>query len=473
MSQMMQVTPLWVDGKPFHDSADGKLQIPSNRVVKVVALVNGTGGIHPGVNSAITIQKLYKSNIFNTYEVRETLAQLTTTSATIMSTSGPQGPVGPTGSPGPAGPAGPAGSNGAPGTSGAAGLNGTQGAVGAVGPQGLTGQPGAIGSQGVAGAAGPIGLLGPQGPVGANGNQGIQGLLGSQGNTGATGPAGVQGPSGPSGPAGHGLNNRGAWVTATTYNTGDYVFSTASASTTVNSLWVSTFSTSYVSNIIPKTDLSNWQELPGLPGPTGTTGPQGNVGIQGPVGATGSIGAQGPAGIAGVAGSSGIAGPIGPTGLTGATGGVGPIGPQGGIGTQGPQGNQGIQGAQGPAGTTGPQGPSVYIDTLATVCSRGASTTTPMNIGAFGAAPDPYGVFSITAPANTNSYTYYSMTRAGQVAWGIGIDNTNRLFFGYGGTENYQNAGATSMMSVDNLGNVVIAGTLTVTGAIQSPRFYT
>ena len=90
MSQMIQVTPLWVDGKAFHDSADGKLQIPSNRVVKVTSLINGAGGQHVGVNSSLVVQKLYKSNIFNVYEVTETLAQLATSVTTIVSTLGPQ-----------------------------------------------------------------------------------------------------------------------------------------------------------------------------------------------------------------------------------------------------------------------------------------------------------------------------------------------------------------------------------------------
>ena len=96
-----------------------------------------------------------------------------------------------------------------------------------------------------------------------------------------------------------------------------------------------------------------------------------------------------------------------------------------------------------------------------------------MSIGAFGASADPYGIMSVTAPANTNAYSYYSMTRAGIVAWNIGIDASNNFFIGVGGVESNNNANSSELLSINSSGTVTIAGNLIVTGNITSPRFYT
>ena len=343
------------------------------------------------------------------------------------------------------------------------------------------------------GPQGIQGVIGPIGPNGINGTNGIIGPQGPQGFSGINGATGPIGPIGPVGPAGHGLNNRGNWLTGTTYNTGDYVFSTASSNNTINSLWVGLFTSSYISTTLPKNDTTNWSELQTVAGPagpqgiTGLTGPSGPAGSNGTIGtngATGPIGPTGPQGITGttgiqgLSGTNGSVGPQGPAGINGTNGINGSVGPAGTsiTGPTGPTGLTGPIGPQGPIGNngaTGPQGPSVYIDTLQTVTARGNTTNVPMSIGAFGASADPYGIMSVTAPANTNAYSYYSMTRAGQVAWNIGIDGNNKLFFGYGGVESNQNTGSFGTMSVDSSGNVIITGNLTVTGNITSPRFYT
>lgn len=95
--------------------------------------------------------------------------------------------------------------------------------------------------------------------------------------TGPQGPQGEVGPEGPQGPAGTGLNNRGNWVSGTTYNEGDYVFSESSDDPLINSMWIVQSSISFVSNTLPKNDLSNWVEFQapqGEPGPVaeGTIG---------------------------------------------------------------------------------------------------------------------------------------------------------------------------------------------------------
>lgn len=476
MGLMISITPLYKDGQKFAGSDDGKISIPSTSVVNATAMPNGVGGNHPGVNTLLLTQEYYKSNQVTQYEISETLNDLHGTASTITSTQGPVGPVGQTGGVGPIGPSGPAGTNGAQGPAGPSGTNGAQGMSGPVGPQGLQGSPGAPGPIGPLGLQGIVGPAGPQGNAGNNGLQGIQGLLGPQGNVGAVGAAGPAGPVGSSGPAGHGLNNRGNWTTGTIYSTGDYVFSTASAAgATTNSLWVSTFTTTYTSTIIPKTDTANWSELPGLPGPQGPAGPQGTAGAVGTTGAQGSVGAQGSIGVTGPAGSAGPAGPAGGVGPIGPAGNTGPAGPQGSTGAQGPQGNAGVQGAQGPAGSTGPQGPSVYIDTLQSVMTRGNTSTKPMFFAGGGTTSDAYGFVSVTMPADSNPYAYYSMTRAGQVAWNMGIQSNNMFYIGTGGQDgtNGLNPSTIGLMSIDTAGNVTISGNLTVNGNVQSPRFYT
>ena len=247
-----------------------------------------------------------------------------------------KGEVGPTGA---TGPQGPQGLQGIAGNNGATGPQGPQGLQGLQGPQGVAGSQGAVGPTGPQGTPGTNGSVGPTGPQGASGPQGIPG------NTGPTGPQGLQGPTGPAGANGTGLNNRGAWVSGSTYNQNDYVFSEDSGGN--NSMWVFQGTDGYVSSTSPKDDLANWIEFQAPKGDTGPTGPQGLQGLQGPTGP------QGPQGI------QGLQGEVGPTGATGLQGDAGPTGPQGiqGVpGNTGPQGLQGLQGTQGEVGPTGPQG---------------------------------------------------------------------------------------------------------------------
>ena len=52
-------------------------------------------------------------------------------------------------------------------------------------------------------------------------------------------------------------------------------------------------------------------------------------------------------------------------------------------------------------------------------------TGTTIAINGNGGGNDPYGTIAITEPANANNYSYYGLTRAGQVGLGIGISGTN------------------------------------------------
>ncbi|HWC17453.1 MAG TPA: hypothetical protein VG498_10580, partial [Terriglobales bacterium] len=167
-------------------------------------------------------------------------------------------------------------------------------------------------SQGTVGPPGPTGPQGPQGPTGATGPQGPMGLPGPQGLQGTTGATGATGPAG--------LNWRGDWDLAATYDVNDAVHFNGSSYISVQTS----------TNQEPATKRSFWNLL-AQQGDTGTIGAAGPQGPPGPAGATG---------------------PPGPQGASGATGPQGAAGPQGPMGLPGPQGQQGATGATGPAGLT-------------------------------------------------------------------------------------------------------------------------
>lgn len=75
---------------------------------------------------------------------------------------------------------------------------------------------------------------------------------------------------GPKGDSGTGLKNRGTWVTGTTYNPGDYVFSTGSA--TASSMWILAGDADYVSTVLPKDDTTHWVEFVAPAGEDGENG---------------------------------------------------------------------------------------------------------------------------------------------------------------------------------------------------------
>jgi hypothetical protein len=49
---------------------------------------------------------------------------------------------------------------------------------------------------------------------------------------------------------------------------------------------------------------------------------------------------------------------------------------------------------------------------------------TSVNVAANGAAADPFGASAVTNPANANNYSYFGLTRAGNIGLGVGITGT-------------------------------------------------
>ncbi|HOU73980.1 MAG TPA: tail fiber domain-containing protein, partial [Tenuifilum sp.] len=93
-------------------------------------------------------------------------------------------------------------------------------------------------------------------------------ILAQDGLPGAQGP---QGPEGPQGPAGTGLNNRGDWVSGTTYDPGDYVFALNTGGT-ANSMWILEGTSPYLSTLQPRLDPDHWVEFEAPAGPAGQNG---------------------------------------------------------------------------------------------------------------------------------------------------------------------------------------------------------
>ncbi len=189
---------------------------------------------------------------------------------------GATGVTGATGNDGAVGATGATGNDGAIGATGATGNNGIDGATGATGATGIAGNDGATGATGANGATGNDGATGATGAAGANGNDGATGPTGA---TGAEGIDGATGATGAEGAAGTGLNNRGDWVSGTTYNVGDYVFAESSTNPSINSMWIVQNSSSFVSNTEPYQDLTDWVEFTAPEGPTGATGTTGATGL--------------------------------------------------------------------------------------------------------------------------------------------------------------------------------------------------
>lgn len=232
-------------------------------------------------------------------------------------------------------PLGGAGDEGPQGPQGATGPQGIKGATGAKGDKGDKGDQGIQGIQGLKGTQGVIGEKGLKGDPGTQGIQGTQGPIGTAGTKGDKGDTGAQGVRGLEGPAGVGLVNKAAWLTGTSYEASDYVFSESIADPLVSSMWILIGASPYVSTILPKNDLTHWIEF------SAPKGEKGDKGDKGDVGAKGNAGAKGDQGIQGVAGTNGTNGAKGNTGDTGA---------------QGIQGVKGDTGAKGDKGEVGPQG---------------------------------------------------------------------------------------------------------------------
>jgi hypothetical protein len=246
------------------------------------------------------------------------------------------------------------------------------------------------------------------------------------------------------------------------------------------------------------------QGIQGVGGSIGGQGTQGATGAQGITGIQGLQGRQGTTGIQGTNGSNGAQGIQGIQGTAGSNGVQGIQGIQGTAGSNGSQGTQGIQGttgAQGIQGIQGVQGPNAGITSYTNasdnrvITSVNSSTinaesnltfdgtnlaTTAISVYGNGAGADPYGTMAVTEPANASNYSYYGLTRAGNIGAGFGITGTtgalglgaNSYWFGTA------SSGAAGVMGTAwlafNGSSLVTVGTVSATsftGTSTSSRF--
>ena len=103
-----------------------------------------------------------------------------------------------------------------------------------------------------------------------------------------------------------------------------------------------------------------------------------------------------------------------------------------------------------------------YIDAASTSVLNTLMVAT--GVGAYDSNNDPYGKISVTRNTDAN-YSYYGLTRAGQLGMGMGIDTGNNFWIGptsagYNGTRN------ASWISINN------SGQITALGDFRAPIFY-
>jgi hypothetical protein len=94
-------------------------------------------------------------------------------------------------------------------------------------------------------------------------------------------------------------------------------------------------------------------------------------------------------------------------------------------------------------------------------------TLLAQNLGVYdsGQTNDPYGKIAVTRATDGNNYSYYGLTRAGQLGAGFGIDTSNRFWWG-SATPGY--AGVASAIGM----TMSMGGTLSVTADVRAPIFY-
>lgn len=80
--------------------------------------------------------------------------------------------------------------------------------------------------------------------------------------------------------------------------------------------------------------------------------------------------------------------------------------------------------------------------------------STSVQLTRLSATNAPCGAFSMTYPADTNSYSYYSMSKGAIVSWNTGIDTFGRYFLGIGGGLNNvgDNTSSSKLFLLDQTG---------------------
>lgn len=84
-------------------------------------------------------------------------------------------------------------------------------------------------------------------------------------------------------------------------------------------------------------------------------------------------------------------------------------------------------------------------------------------VAANGATTDPYGAIAVTNPSNSTNYSYFGLTRAGQIGVNVGIDTSNRFFIGSGGSGTSADV-TTRPFTVDPAVGTVTAAVVNATG---------
>jgi hypothetical protein len=87
---------------------------------------------------------------------------------------------------------------------------------------------------------------------------------------------------------------------------------------------------------------------------------------------------------------------------------------------------------------------------------------------ALGASHDPYGTVSVTRPTAA-SYSYYGLTRSGQMGMGMGLDTSNRYFIGT--TTAGHNGTLIGYWSYLSPAGLQVAGGLGVNGVAPQARY--
>jgi Collagen triple helix repeat (20 copies) len=265
------------------------------------------------------------------------------------------------------------------------------------------------------GATGPQGATGTAGTNGGTGITGATGTAGTNGATGATGATGLQGSTGVTGATG-----------------------------------------------------SN--------GVDGSTGPIGATGIQGSTGVTGATGSNGIDGSTGATGTNGATGVTGATGITGATGTSGINGATGTAGTNGATGATGITGATGSfsgnlASNINGAGYSISnvatISTTGNITSGGNLTVTNGQIVGTYTPGSSTGSGILSQGANTQGGTgYYDFLKATNSSGGATNPNKSFRLNSTGAFEIINSAYSSTIFSLADNGNAVIAGNLNVQGTL-------
>ncbi|MEM5816107.1 MAG: hypothetical protein QXL14_03615, partial [Candidatus Aenigmatarchaeota archaeon] len=110
------------------------------------------------------------------------------------------------------------------------------------------------------------------------------------------------------------------------------------------------------------------------------------------------------------------------------------------------------------------------VVTITTSGNVGIGTTNPqgklhvengkIEVTDHGATADGYGAISVTNPADSNTYSYFSLTRQGNMVFGIGIDPSNKFVIGVQSPGDKTNRIISSVrLAMDMYGNVGIGTT--------------